>query len=91
MPALTPGGFVNPLFLTTHTGYGYVNVTFEFRMQPDHLIPSGGTVEIILPSGQFILHNSSPVPTCTVTGLVGQNSSDLSCRLYGNTVTLTNF
>lgn len=60
-------------------------------MQPDHAIPEGGTVLVILPSGQFVLHNSSPVPTCTVTGLTGKDSNGLSCVLYGNTITVTNF
>jgi len=91
LATLTPGTFTQTTLTVDKTNFSAVNSVFTFGMKTTSIVPSGGYFKITFPSGLYSLHNSSPLPTCSVTGLNALTSSGFSCSAYSNTATIGNF
>ena len=90
LPIQTPGTFTNPIVSPSVKGLGYVNVQLSFTLVPQHEIPSGGTVTILLPNS-FSLLSSTPVPVCTPSQFTPLTGTAVSCQMVGAIITIGNY
>lgn len=90
LPIQTAGSFTNPLVSPSLKGLAYVNVQLSFTVTPQHEIPAGGFLSIVLPSA-FSLLSSSPVPVCALSQFTPLSGVSVTCDLQGSSVTVSNF
>ena len=90
LPLQTAGSFTNPLVSPSLRGLAYVNVQLSFTVTPQHEIPAGGSLAIVLPS-MFSLLSSSPVPVCSLSQFSPLSGAAATCQLQGSSISIGNF
>jgi hypothetical protein len=89
IPQLEAGKLSKVKITPSDSRQGTVFVGYSVVFSAEHLIPSGGSIEITFPS-DYSLPSSSPEPSCS-SGYLHAVSSSVSCSLSSNTLRLSDF
>lgn len=89
LPSQTADSFTLTQVTADRTGASSPYVTLSFLLQSPQVLPSSGQIEILLPS-EYVLSDSSPIPTCSTDVLTAATSAGISCSFFNNRALMTN-